>query len=65
VLPVRIELTSTVPETVTLSVELWERTDTLFYSILVNLCFLMKARPEPDLRYFSKSNAVYLLEKEK
>jgi len=31
----------------------------------VNLCFLIKALPDPDFKYFSKLNAVYLLEKAK
>ena len=34
-----------------------------FYEI--KLHFFMKALPEPDLRYFSKLKAVYLLEKAK
>jgi len=31
----------------------------------IKICFFIKALPDPDLRYFSKSKAVYLLEKAK
>lgn len=33
--------------------------------LVIISCFLRKARPEPDLRYFSKLKAMNLLEKAK
>lgn len=37
----------------------------LCWIYFTSLCFLIKARPDPDFKYFSKLNEVYLFEKAK